>query len=188
MSSKINICNMALMDFKARPVVDIDSPTTNEEQLFHTIFEQTAKSVIMKGSWTSCIARQDLVATANTPVFGSNYEFQLPTNPLCLKVLQFEPCGYPYSIEGDKLYTDSDTAQIKFICYNTNIASWDPMLVDAVVAALKTKIAGPLTADPRRMQYVDQKALGEFFDALAVNNQQGSLPEDNDPTMFDIRD
>ena len=184
--SKASICNMALIDFKANLVTDIDNPTTNEERICNTIFDQAVKETMIEGSWTSCVRREELVLTANTPVYGSDYEFQLPTDYPCLKVLDIYCGDRPYSIEGDKLYSDSNTAKIRYIYYNTNIASWDTLLVRSIVAKLKSLLAGPLTADLSRMQYADTKFAALTVEGLAVNSQ-GSHEMSNDGTLIDVR-
>lgn len=176
MSSKIDICNMALAGLNANRVTDIDTPTTNEEKLCNIFFQALADEVMMEGSWTSAIYRDTLTQTVNTPEFDFLYEYQLPVDPLCLKVLDinFVNSDYEYVIEGNKLLTDAVSVSIRFIGRNTSVSSWDPMLVRAMTARLRAELASTLTGDTRRAELELQKYIRIRDESLALNNQQGS--------------
>lgn len=177
MASKVQICNLALTRLGAARVTNIDSPTTNEEKICNILFDDTVKEVMLEGSWTSTIRRTALAQTTSTPSFEYTYEYQLPVDPECLKVLEVDeeaPGVIDYRIEDDKLLTDESTIKIRYIAYVSDTESWDEMLKRAVVAKLSSDLAYALTGDTRKAELEYQRYMQITRDSLTLNTQQGS--------------
>lgn len=190
MSSKIEICNMALMNFKGRFVTDIDNPTTNEEKICAVIFDQTAREVIMEGTWSSCKTRAALVELDETPAFGYYNTFQLPSD--VLKIVRAEDAygqEISYVKELDKVLTDSTVVNITYLKDNLETDTWDTVLTRAVVQALKAKLANPLSGEIGKIQLANQEYQISVLDGLSIDGQQGSAPSyDLNSELINVRD
>lgn len=176
MSSKVQICNLALSRLGASTITSLTDNTT-EAKLCNTFFDDIADEVMCEGSWTSTITRASLARTTNTPAFGYSYEFQLPVDPKCLKVLNLDedtPGDTSYKIEGDKLLTDNSTCKIRYIAQLTDSEDWDTMLRRAFVARLASELAYPLTGSASKAE--QELKLYRFYvqEGLAIDGQQGS--------------
>lgn len=176
MTSKVQICNMALSRIGAATITAL-TDNTAEAKLCSTLFDDLADRVMMQGSWTSTITRASLVQTSTTPTFEFTYEYQLPTDPKCLKVLGIDEDTIgrtEYKIEGDKLLTDSSSIKIRYIGQLTDTEDYDPLLVEAIEVLLASYLAKSITgstvdADRLRQEYF------ELVDRnLALDGQQGS--------------
>lgn len=190
MSSKVQLCNMALTKLARNRVTDIETPTTNEEKICNVVFDSLADEVQSSGSWTSVMKRVALVNTGTTPVFGFLYEYQLPTSPKCLHVVAINEDrvgSYEYVIEGDKLLTDKSGVDILYRARVSTTDSWDIDLSQAFVYRLTAELAQILTGNETKAQFYHQLYEAKLEKHLASNNQQGSQQYTSSSDLLDVR-
>lgn len=190
MTSKVQICNMALNTLGANPITAL-TDNTEEGKLCNTFFDTLADRAMMQGSWTSTIVRTSLAQTTNTPSFGYANEFQLPVDPKCLKVLNVNECvagDKDFKIEGDKLLSDDDTISIRYIARLTDTEDWDPLLVEAMEALLISYLAKPLTAASEDKVRALREGYFQLVNRnLALDGQQGSKDTIVSNSLIDVR-
>ncbi len=189
MATKIEVCNNALRQLARNRVTDIDNPTTNEEKIVADVFDIVADEVMSARSWTSVMKRASLVATVNEPEFGFNIEYQLPTSPKCLHVVDINQCsdGAEYVIEGDKLLTDLTEVQIRYRARITTVENWDVGLTLSVIDRLTAKLAQVLTGNETKAQYYQAIYVNNLDINCAQNNQQGSKQRQTSSDLTDCR-
>jgi len=190
MSSKVQLCNMALVKLARNRVNDIDAPTTNEEKVCNTVFDSLRDEVISTGSWSSIMRRDALVNTGVTPSFGFLYEYQLPTDPYCLHVVNIHeelPGGYEYVIEGDKLLSNKSGVSISYRARITTTDDWDIDLSQAFVYRLTAELAQILTGNESKAEFYHQLYEAKLVKHLASNNQQGSQQYTGSSDLLDVR-
>lgn len=178
MASKVQICNMALSRLGATTISSL-TDNTPEAKLCNTIFDTLAKRTMVQGSWATTIKRVALAQTSNTPAFGYSYEYQLPVDPLCLKVLNINEDSpvTPYSIEGDKLLIDDSTVKIRYIGYLTDPEDYGPLLTEAIEINLAAYLAMPITGDKNLSISLREEYMAVLMNNLAIDGQQGSKQE-----------
>jgi len=189
MASKVQICNMALSRLGASTITSLTDNTT-EAKLCNTLFDDLADRVMVQGSWTTTIFRAALALTTNTPSFGFSYEFQLPVDPLCLKVLDIneaKPGTLEYRIEGDKLLCDSSTIKIRYIGKLTDTEEYGPLLTEAIELLLASYLAFPITGDRMIAQSMREEYSIFLANNLAVDGQQGSKDKIISDGLIDVR-
>ena len=180
---------MALSRLGASTITALTDNTT-EAKLCNTLFDDLADRAMMQGSWTSVIKRASLAQTTNTPTFGFSYEFQLPVDPKCLKVLDINesvPGSSPYRIEGDKLLADDSTMKIRYIGQLTDTEDYDPMLTEAVEVLLASYLAMPISGDKQLADRLRQEYFELTSHNLAIDGQQGSKEVIISDDLTDIR-
>jgi len=176
MTSKVQICNMALSRLGANTITSL-TDSTSEAKLCNTLFNDLADRVMMQGSWTSTIKRASLARTTNTPAFEYSYEYQLPVDPKCLKVLEvseYAPGSIEYRIEGDKLLSDNSTMKIRYIAQLTDSEDWDTMLTEAFEILLASYLAVPVMGDRKIARDLKEEYHQLVSLNLAIDGQQGS--------------
>jgi hypothetical protein len=189
MASKVKIANLALSRLGVSAITSLTDNTIEAKQA-NLMFEEVAKEVMTEGAFSSTIRRAVLNLTANTPDFGFTYEFQLPTNPVSLRILSIdeEQTGsYEYRIEGDKLLANISTMEVEYIAYLTNSGDYDEMLKRVIVAKLAAELAYPLTGSGAVADKLYNKYLQEFADAKSVDGQNGSNLNIISTDLTDIR-
>ena len=176
MATKIEIWNMALARLGAATVT-ADTDTTQEANLCNAFYDEIRDRATVQGSWSTAIFRTSLASTGVTPSFEYSYEFQLPVDPRCLKVLTVDensPGAEPFAIEGDKLYSDSSSVKIKYIGRIEDEEDFGPLLTEAIEILLASYLAYPLTGDRGVADRLRQEYFGVSANNLAVDGQQGS--------------
>lgn len=189
MTSQVQICNLALSRLGASTITSLTDNTT-EAKLCNTFFTDLADEVMVEGSWSSTITRASLARTTNTPAFGYTYEFQLPVDPKCLKVLSIdeEQSGsVDYRIEGDKLLSNESTMKIRYIARLTDTEDWDAFLQRAFISRLASELAYPLTGDARKAEAEFERYQLFVQQGLAQDGQQGSKDSVVATDLIDVR-
>jgi hypothetical protein len=175
MASKVQICNMALSRLGAATITALTDNTT-EAKLCNTLFSDLANRAMVQGSWTTTIKRASLAKTTNTPTFEYTNEFQLPVDPLCLKVLNVDDLDYKtdYRIEGDKLLTDNSSVKIRYIAQLTDSEDYGPLLTEAIEVLLASYLALPISGDKNLAARLKEEYFQLVSNNLAIDGQQGS--------------
>lgn len=179
MSTQVQIVNAALTKIAA-PRITSMSDATQAANLASALYDIIADEVMFEGEWTSTVTRQDLAALVDAPVSEFAYQYQLPSDPYCLKVLNvIEDLqgDKVFRIEGRTLVTDESPISIRYIARLTDPADYDEFLRKAIILKLAAEFALPLTGDKQLMAQMLQEY--EIFknQALAKNNQQGNNPK-----------
>jgi hypothetical protein len=189
MASKVQICNLALTKLSASTITSL-TDGTREAKNCNVLFDHVVDQVLIEGSWATATRRASLNATTNTPSFGFSTEYQLPTNPKCLKVLAINdsaPFGTDFRVEGDKLLTDASSIKIRYIARITDTESFGPHLTGAVVARLAMELSYTVTAQVG----IYDRLAAEYQEILTRNlgsdNQQGASDITDSSDLIDVR-
>ncbi len=180
---------MALSRLGASTITAI-TDSTSEAILCNTFFDDLADQVMVEGSWSSTIRRASLNRTTNTPTFGYTYEFQLPVDPKCLKVLNIDEDvqgNIEYAIEADKLLTDEGTIKIRYIAQLTDTEDWDVNLRQAFTARLAAELAYPITGEQSKVDFEFNRYIQLLQNGLTIDGQQGSKQVLSPGEFIDIR-
>lgn len=174
MSSKTQLCNLALTQLGAGTIISLDDGTENADSC-RTLFDDISDEVISLGPWTSCVFRADLAPLATTPTYGYDVEYQLPTNPYCLRLLDvYVDDRNSYVVEGRKILTDSSSLKIRYIGRPSDTEDYDQMLKRAIVARLKSCLAYKITGQSSVADRCNQEYMTALKEGLAVDGKQGT--------------
>jgi hypothetical protein len=183
MTSTVDIANYALNMIGASNISSFDE-NSKAGRLVNQRYAGARDAVFRSHPWNCLIRRAALAQETETPAFGYTYQYALPTEPYCLRVLEFSngSLSYPqdnmtsnsggpvFVIEGRKLLTDEGSAQIKYVARVTDPQEYDASLVEALSARLASEIAYAVTGSTSVVQLVaaiyDEKMReARFIDA-----------------------
>lgn len=190
MASKTQIANEALSLLGEVGQISSLSDSSQAAQLANLLFESVVKDISVRGHFTSTITRATLTNTGTSPEYEYNNQYNLPNDPLSLKVLDInygDIGDYDYSIEGDYLYTDASSVKIKYVGYLTNSGNYDEQLRRAVTYELAARMAKPLTGSSRFAAGFRQEADRIIQDSISLNNQQGKPKQVRANDYLDVR-
>ena len=189
MASKVDICNLALTRLATARITSLSDGTVSAKDC-NAIYELVAEQVMGLGPWPSCIRRVELAALASTPEYEYTYEYTLPTNPRCLRIISInesKPGEINYDIENGKLLIDESTVKIKYIAYLSDSNSYDIYLrqaiVDHLVAELIYTKTGSLSAFQAALSYATQHAQ----ELLSQASIQTNAKDINSDVYIDAR-
>jgi len=155
MSSKVDICNEALDLLGAQTIISL-TENSKEARLCNRRFDTVRDSVLRSHPWNCAITRKEIAADSQTPAFGFSYQYSLPSDPYCLKVLSFwnsnvdsEIAAYDsqvmYKIEGRKILSDEATCRITYIGRITDTEQFDSILSNCIAYRLAAEISYAIT-------------------------------------------
>jgi hypothetical protein len=112
MATEVSICANALRRLGDSPIVSL-TDDTERARLCNAFYSEARDDVLRSHPWNFSITRQQLSQLSATPLYQYSYQYALPTDPFCLRVLEMEYSDYVFKIEhlagtGRVLLTDKD--------------------------------------------------------------------------------
>jgi len=165
MPSTVDIANYALNNLGASNISSLDE-NSKAARIVNQRYDAVRDAVFRAHPWNCLIERAQLAQDTDAPAFGYAYQYALPTNPYCLRVLEFSngTLSYPqdnitnnsggpvFVIEGRKLLTDEAVARIKYIGRVTDPQQYDASLVEALAARLAAEVCYAITGSTSMVQ------------------------------------
>jgi hypothetical protein len=153
-ANETTIANLALGKIGSKRILSLDDASP-EARACKLHYDTVRDEVLRSHRWNFAIRRQTLTALTEVPLFGWSVQYQLPVD--CLRVLQLN--GYEeteqaglWEVEGGKILTDEDEAQLKYIARITDGGLFDSIFITALAVKLASVIAKPLTGSSSMSQ------------------------------------
>jgi hypothetical protein len=170
----VDICNEA-MDLLGAATITSLTENSKEARLCNRRFETVRDAVLRSHPWNTAITRAEIAKDSAAPAFGFSYQYALPTDPYCLRVLSFwnsnvdsEIAAYDsqvmYKIEGRKILSDEGTCKITYIGRITDTEQYDAMLSNTIAHRLAAETAYAITGSTtvaQQMQALYEQRLRE---------------------------
>ena len=187
MTSTVDIANYALNMIGASNIASFDE-NSKAARLVNQRYSAARDAVFRSHPWNCLLRRAELAQEVTAPAFGYTYQYPLPTEPYCLRVLEFSngAMSYPqdnmfsnrggpvFAIEGRKLLTDEGTVLIKYVARVTDPNDYDASLVEAVSARLAVEIAYAGTGSTAVVQLVTSLYDEKMREARFVDATEGA--------------
>lgn len=180
--SVVDICNQALYLLGANSITALDDDT-RVASLCNLIWPEVRDSVLSEHPWNCCIVRDELSRDTETPEFEYSYQYALPTDPYCLRVISTDmddfvdsdgQAAYPWEIEGRFLLIDTATVKIKYISRVTDVTKYPPKLVTALAAKMASELAFPVTKNVNLGNQMEALYQRKLADAKMNDAQEGT--------------
>ncbi len=182
MSSAVAICNLALSNIGKYNISSLNEPTA-EARACNQFYDLTRDLLLQSYPWRFAGKTRALSALANPEAGKWRYAYQRPND--CLKVRwlrpnysEADPCfqteqeemANHYEIEQETIYTNIETAFLRYTSRITDPSKFAPLFVDALAWHLATRLAMPLTRDVKQRQGAYEvaramQAMAEMADA-----------------------
>jgi len=179
MANRNQIINMALLLIGEEMMASEDDHTKSSD-IAAEFLDLCIETALSENDWTFARKRVILGATSITPVFGYEYQFQLPSDYNHIIEVDGDTDGDFREESGFILYANN-TMELFYVCYNKDYALLPPKFVDAVVTLLASKIAyavvgsGKISNDLEQL-YEKRMAKAKFTDVKGT----GLITEDED--------
>jgi len=187
MTSTVDIANYALNTLGASNISSFDE-NSKVGRLVNQRFDAVRDSVFRAHPWNCLIRRTELAQDSDAPTYGYAHQYTLPTNPYCLRVLEFSngSSTYPYDnmrsngnrepyiIEGRKILTDEGTAKIKYVARITDPQEYDATLVETLAARLASEICYAVTGSASMIQVTTAFYEAKLKEARFIDATEGA--------------
>ena len=187
MTSTVDIANFALNQIGAQNITALDE-NSKPARIINQRYDSVRDTVFRAHPWNCLIKRVELAQETDAPAFGYTKQYALPTDPFCLRVIEFNngTLTYPrdnmfnnnggpvFVIEGRKLVTDEGTAKIKYIGRVTDPNEYDANLIDALAARLAFEIAYAIAGSTSLVQLASAIYEQKLSEARFVDGTEGA--------------
>ena len=176
--SAISICNISLSWLGGNVIIAFEDETT-EAILCSANYDSSRLAVLEEREWTFAAARAIPNKLADAPAFGYSSAFQLPTNPVCIKVRKvsnsprFDTKIEDWVKEGDQILANQDVIYIKYTKDVTDPTKFSPGFVQSLAARIAADICVPLTENVDLFASYWQLYLNKLETAGANDGMQG---------------
>ena len=189
--SETNICNQALLKMGAKPAISHRTEDSDNARACNTFYDSVRDAVLRSHPWNCAIKRKTLTALSAAPLMDYDHQYQLPTNPWCLRMLQVGALADQptrWRVEGRLLLTDEKSPKIVYIKRITDTNEFDPLLVDALVLKLSLKLAMPLTSSlAMQKALIEEVETVSLPEARSIDGQETSVQRIQTTEFIDSR-
>lgn len=184
LSSKTDICNLALAELGARRINSVDADSTVEAKACRLHLNHIIDTLLERHQWSFATKRGVLARLAQDPESEWSAAWQLPAD--CIRLIRI-PTNDPsnpvrdFAVEGRHLLTNVGWSSLRVV-YVTNsrpVAEWIPLFVDAVVYKLAARIAGDVTQNPSLAEAALKKLETLAMPAAQTADARESLSAEN---------
>lgn len=193
--SETQICNMALGKLGAGRISNYEADTSEKGVICRLYYESVVDEVLRSHEWNCAIWYQSLslIDEDDDDYLLENYDkysyqFQLPTNPFCLRVLEIPDYpAYDYEIVSGFLLTNLSAVTIKYIRRIEDTTEFDTLLVKAIMYRLAAELATRTTGSQK-----DQDRMLAMYDwqltrAVDVDARESENPQTEEYSIRDAK-
>lgn len=174
--STVSIANGALTLLGDKLITDL-TENTEQGRAVNARYEHVRDAVTRAHPWKSALSLANIATNATTPEWGFTNEFNLPTDPYCLRVLEIEDLEMEqWEVQGRKVFCDNSSINMRYIKRLLDPMQMDALLIDAISARLAHDVAYRLTGS-RAMRGDMWRHYQEVLkEARSINGQEGLPP------------
>ena len=184
--SATSLCNMALGRIGAKRLNDLAEDSSVEAIHCNLHYEQTRDALLKSHIWRFALGRSELSEDTESPDFEWNHQYILPDD--YLRQVGLYCTENSYAMEGQRLLTNDDEVNLRYIRKITDPAQLTPLYVEVLVLQLAIKLVMPLSQDKvLRRELLDELAP-LLADAKMVNRTEtNTVGKDELDTWLDSR-
>lgn len=183
MASEITICTNALLQLGSQPISAFDDGSDNA-LLCSNLWPQTRDGVLRSHPWNRAVKRVSLAPSANEPIWGYAFAFDLPGD--LLTILEVDTRG-DHKVEGTQILADENPLLIKYTYRNENVPSYDALLIEALTWAMMAVLAYPITKSTTKSTEINAIYLTRLRLARTVDAQEDSPDQMGDSQLNTAR-
>ena len=183
MPSVVDICNEA-MDLLGAATITSLTKNSKEARLCNRRFDTVRDAVLRSHPWNTAVTRAEIARDSTAPAFGFTYQYTMPTDPYCLRVLSFwnsnvdnEIAAYDsqvmYKIEGRKILSNEGTCKITYIGRVTDTEQFDSMLSNTIAHRLAAETAYAITGSTTVAQQMQALYEQRLREARSMDGMEG---------------
>jgi uncharacterized protein YqiB (DUF1249 family) len=185
-ASDVEVANIALQLLGAKPITSF-LESNDRASLANQFYAVARDEVLRSHPWNFAQVRAVLAREAANPAWGFQYQYQLPADPYCLRVIETEPADAIYKIEGRKIVTDEPRLAIRYTARITDPTQFDAAFTMALAQRLAEMMAYPLKESGTLSQAMYQKWQAIMSNARSIDSQEGSPDTADINVLLDVR-
>ena len=170
MATEVSICSNALVLLGDQPISAFSEDKASALAASN-LWPGTRNAMLRAHPWNCCVKRVVLSPDATAPAFGYSYAFTRPSDWIRTLAVGRDGEEVDYKTEGGKFLCDESTLYLRYIFRNTDPATWDELLVEAMTLAMAAKLAYPITKSTSLADEMNAQLRDFMKTARAVDGQ-----------------
>lgn len=173
MASDVQICNVALIKIGQPSILSLTEDSL-EARSCNLLYNDIRQEVLRSHLWNFAIKRVELAQSTDTPVFGYNYKYALPSD--CLRVLRMDPEGdsIEFKIEDGYLLTNESQVYIRYVSNVTDPNKFDSSFRETLSTRLAAELAIVVTNDIDKANYYMNMYEIKLGQSTGIGSQEGT--------------
>lgn len=171
MTSAVSICSAALIELGDKPISSFDE-NNDRTRAVANLYDLKRDAVLRAHPWNCTTKRVVLSPDTNPPAFDWQYQFALPNDWLRTLNVGLDSSPDDYVIEGRKVLMNKNVCYLRYVWRNSDEATWDSILIDAMKEVMKASIAYAITKSTSKEQLVNQIVQQVLKSARSVDGQE----------------
>lgn len=177
-TSKVDICNLAMDHIGAGVIVNIDTPTAEQEIKCARWYDVTRRAVLRAHPWAFARKRAAASRSTTDPVHSWADAYNLPTDLVRLNFIGDDSVidlKGKYALEGRQILMDNSGAASINIGYTydiTDVTKFDSLFVDLLAVELAWRPSFAFNLKPSLKKELREAREELKIEAKAVNSQE----------------
>lgn len=189
-ASEVSIANESLLLLGANTITSFSDDDVNAV-LADRFYHNERDAVLRSHRWNCAIETTNLASLSDTPIIDWEYQFTLPVDPYCLRVLDVRTVTgdikLDFAVQGRKLLSEESTVDITYIKRVEDPSQFDSLLYQTLVFRLAWKLAFPITRSHTVMTHMGTMYEAIAREARAIDSQEGTPEVIETDTLTDVR-
>ena len=199
MASVVSICNLVLSNI-GKDNINALTDAGAEARACSQFYEHTRDALLQVYPWRFAGASVSMAQVANDQPGQWGYAYQRP--PECLKIRWVRPdysadfqamtrqdeISVPHEVDGQRIYCNLSPAVLRYTVRLEDPTLFSPLFVDALSWHLATRLAMPLTRDPKVRAEAFQMARMMTGEAQMADANEDRETSDHVSEMVEVRD
>ena len=175
MATETDIANMALASVGGSMLTSLPDDTSVEADLCRLFYTQARDEVLEFVQPTFATKRFEANLLESTPEWEFDYQFEKPGDFLKMLETQDDQDGFEYRVERDRILSNSDALNIRYIFRLEDTSKFSSSFTRAVAFNLAAKIAYAITKDRLLARELFEAYLDAAQRSATIDSQNGSL-------------
>lgn len=186
-TSDVQICSNALLMLDQETISSFTDGTTRATKAAN-LWPNSRDAVLRSHPWNCAVRRVTLAADTAAPAYGFLYAHQLPGDLLRVLEVGDEADGpYTYRIESNKLLCDDTPIPLRYVWRNTDVTTYDALLVHALELYMAAMLAYPMTHSTSLRESMLNDYQAVIRSARGVDGQEEPHPQVGDSPLIAAR-
>jgi len=177
-TSKVDICNLAMDHLGGGVIVNIDTPSTEQEIKCARWYDVTRRALLRSHPWTFARKRATINRDTTDPEHGWADAYNLPSDLIRLNFIGDDSVmdyKTTYALEGKQLLKDNSGAASIDIGYTydaVDVTTFDALFVDLLAVEISWRVSFAFSLKPSLKKELRMSRDELRIEAKAVNSQE----------------
>ena len=173
MASEVDIINSAMNMIGASNIIARDEDS-KAARVSNQRYDSIRDAVLRAHPWNCAVTRRSLAPDSESPAFDWDFQFTLPADPYCLRVLRLDYLDIEFRVEGRKIVSNESSINLIYIARVTDPNEYDTLLQESIAARLAADVSFTLSQSTSLTQNMFNLYESKLKEARFVDATEGT--------------